>query len=134
MKIKYFYFLFSLFLLLLLCGCNSSEYGSKKNSPFTQGNVQLTLKKNKTTQAEVLDKFGPPNVMTIDSDGNEVWTYQKNAMVTHSKKSGFYGSVILAGGESGAAGFEQTVRSMTLIIKFNEEKKVVGFKSMSTSF
>jgi hypothetical protein len=132
----------SLFFCLLIIStaisftsCNSNNVPeNKKNSPFTQGNVQLNLKKDVTTQAEVLDKFGPPNVMTIDSNGNEVWTYQKNAMITRSKKSGFYGSIILAGGDSSTAGFEQTVKSMTLIIKFDKSKKLIDFKSMSTEF
>ena len=92
------------------------------------------MRKDKTTQTEVLDKFEPPNVMTIDSNGDEVWTYQKNAMVTKSKKSGFYGSIILAGGDSSTAGFEQTVKSMTLIIKFDKTNKVIDFKSISTEF
>ena len=74
-------------LLLLLSAClifynacattETINTAETKPSPFTHGNVQLTLKKGITTQAEVLESFGPPNIATIDKDGNEVWTYQK---------------------------------------------------------
>ncbi len=104
------------------------------NNPFTHGNVQLTLKKGVTSQAEVLEKFGAPNVATVDSEGNEVWTYQKNATVATSRDSTAYGTVILVGGRTSTSGFEQSSRTMTLILKFDATKKVIDFRSMTTSF
>jgi hypothetical protein len=38
-----------------------------KNSNLTHGLVQLTLKKDVTTKAEVLETFGAPNITTIDA-------------------------------------------------------------------
>lgn len=104
------------------------------HSPFTHGNVQLTLKKDVTTQAEVLQTFGPPNVATVDATGNEVWSYQKNATFTSSTQGTTYGTVILFGGSSTATGLEQSSRTMTLIIKFDSSKKVIEFSSMTSSF
>lgn len=101
---------------------------------LTHGQVQLTLKKGITTQNEVLETFGSPNITTLDSSGYEAWTYQRHATVEKSKSSNVYGTIILFGGGSKAAGFEQSSRTMTLIIKFDENKRVVDFKSMSTSF
>jgi len=124
-------------MLLSLAGCATSPPASENvapNNPFTHGNVQLTLKKGHTSQTEVLEAFGAPNVATIDSDGNEVWTYQKNATVSTSRDSLSYGTVILAGGKTSISGFEQSSRTMTLILKFDDKKKVVDFKSMTTSF
>jgi hypothetical protein len=123
-----------LFLLIFNVSCQTTTPNESKNSPYTHGNVQLTLKKGITTQAEVLENFGSPNITTIDSEGNEVWTYQKHATVSKSQESNTYGTVILFGGGSGSSGFEQSSRTMTLIIKFDDSKKVVDFKSMSTSF
>jgi hypothetical protein len=120
-----------------LVGCAlspSSMETAVPNSPFTHGNVQLTLKKGVTSQADVLETFGAPNVATIDSEGNEVWTYQKNATVSTSRDSTAYGTVILAGGRTSTSGFEQSSRTMTLILKFDSTKKVIDFKSMATSF
>ena len=126
-----------LLLASTLAGCASSPSSMEStapNSPFTHGNVQLTLKKGVTTQAEVLETFGAPNVATIDSEGNEVWTYQKNATVSKANVNSAYGTVILFGGSSSSSGFEQSSRTMTMILKFDASKKVIDFKSMTTSF
>lgn len=123
-----------------LVGCASNPPSTPgtdnaaQNSPFTHGNVQLTLKKGVTTQAEVLENFGPPNVATVDSAGNEIWTYQKNATVSKSNENSAYGTIILFGGRSSTSGFEQSSRTMILILKFDDAKKVIDFKSMTTSF
>lgn len=129
--------IFVIALLTTLGGCatnQASTGNSGPNSPFTHGNVQLTLKNGVTTQAEVLETFGAPNVATVDSAGNEVWTYQKNATVSKANESSAYGTVVLFGGSSSSSGFEQSSRTMTLILKFDASKKVIDFKSMTTSF
>jgi len=121
--------------LIVTCSCISVRESTEGDpSPFTHGNVQLTLKKGTTTQADVLETFGAPNVATTDSAGNEVWTYQKHATVTKSSDAGVYGTIILFGMGSGTSGFERSSRTMTLIIKFGPDKQVIDFKSMSTSF
>ena len=104
---------------------------------LTTGQVQLTLKKNETTQTEVLEAFGAPNLVTINSEGEEVWTYQRAATVTSGSSSSSYGTIILFGGSTRTSGLEQSSRTMTLIIKFKElngAKRVVSFDSRSSSF
>lgn len=119
---------------LFFCGCSSDEPKDTGPSPFTHGNVQLNLRTHETTQAEILEKFGPPNIATIDSSGNEIWTYQKQATVAKSTEQGGYFTIIILGGKMGSSGFEQSQRTMTLIIKFGTDKKVSDFRSMTTSF
>ena len=119
---------------LFYFGCSSDAPKDTGPSPFTHGNVQLNLRTNETTQAEILEKFGPPNIATIDSSGHEIWTYQKQATVAKSTEQGGYFTIILLGGSMGSSGFEQSQRTMTLIIKFGTDKKVSDFKSMTTSF
>lgn len=117
------------------CVATSETNGTKSApSPLTHGNVQLTLKQGVTTQHEVLEAFGPPNITTIDGEGNEVWTYQKQATVSSSNSSSVYGTIILFGGRSQTSGFEQSSKTMTLIIKFDAKKKVIDFKSMTSNF
>jgi outer membrane protein assembly factor BamE (lipoprotein component of BamABCDE complex) len=120
-------------IILLFTACQTTEIASPSHNPYTHGNVQLTLRKG-TTQAEVLEKFGSPNIATIDGDGHEVWTYQKHATLAKSKTSDSYGTIILFGGSSRSSGFESSSRTMTLIIKFDENKTIKDFKSMSSSF
>ena len=114
---------------------NTPEVNSK--NALTTGQVQITLKKDSTTQTEVLEAFGAPNLVSLSSDGVEVWTYQKNATVASASSTSAYATIILAGVSSKTAGFEQSSRTMTLIIKFKEVdgiKRVVDFSSRSSSF
>jgi hypothetical protein len=94
----------------------------------------LKLKQGVTTQAEVLAAFGAPNIATFDSNGQEVWTYQKYATVTQSSSSDGYLTIFLAGAERSRSSSESSSRTMTLIIKFNKEKIVSDFSSFSSNF
>lgn len=106
----------------------------RKNSPMTQGNVQLNVKVGQTNKAEVLEAFGAPNVTTRDGAGLEVWSYQRHATVSQSKeKSGFW-TILFAGGGNKTSGFSQTMRTMTLIIKFDSGDIVRDFRSRTSDF
>lgn len=124
--------------LIYLTGCvgpqEQQHLPLTTHSPFTHGNVQMVIKTNTTTQNQILEVFGPPNIATIDNLGNEVWSYQKNATVSARSENSSYATIILAGGSSTRTGFEQSSRTMTLIIKFGANKKVIDFKSMTSSF
>ena len=77
---------------------------------LTHGMAQMTLHVGTTTQYEVLETFGGPNVTTLDGDGREVWIYDRFATVSTTKDSGFaIGMLIGAGGGSvgGGAGLGQ---------------------------
>jgi hypothetical protein len=113
---------------------------------LTHGMAQMHLRVGTTTQMEVLEAFGGPNVTTLDGDGHEVWVYDRFATVSANKDSGFsIGMLVGAGGGDvaggGGLGFgssksksRTSTRSMTLIIKFGPDKRVVDFKSRSSSF
>jgi outer membrane protein assembly factor BamE (lipoprotein component of BamABCDE complex) len=119
-----------------LAGCAQTQTKpvTTRNSEMTHGNVQLNLKVGETTQTQVLEVFGAPNITSIDGSGQEVWTYQRAATVAQSSSSSGYWTILLAGGSRSAAGFEQTQRTMTLIIKFSEKKIVSDFRSRSSEF
>ena len=121
--------------ILLLTGCvTSPEPLTKKNSELTQGMVQMNLEVGKTTKAEVIETFGAPNITTRDGDGNEVWTYQRQAQVNQSSSNSGFIFVIIAGKSSSASGFESSSRMMTLIIKFDNKDIVADFKSRESNF
>lgn len=126
--------------VVILSGCavqtNATPQADSKNQ-LTTGQVQITLRKNQTTQTEVLETFGAPNLVTLNADGEEVWTYQKNATVASASSSSAYGTIILFGASTRTSGLEQSSRTMTLIIKFKETngiKTVSDFSSRSSSF
>ena len=114
---------------------------TSRNSELTHGNVQLNVRVGETTQAQVLDVFGAPNITTIDGAGQEVWTYQRAATIEQSMSSRGFWTVLLLGDASATAGqsqetsgFEQTQRMMTLIIKFGAMDVVTDFRSRASEF
>ncbi len=124
-------------LTLVACMGTTPVGEPMSKSNLTSGQVSLTLKKNITTQTEVVETFGAPNLVTQNADGEEVWTYQRNATVANAVSNSSYATIILLGGSSKSSGFEQSSRTMTLIIKFKEikgVKTVVDFSSRASSF
>jgi len=131
----------------------SAQSASAKRAPapdeantLTHGMVQMTLKVGHTSQLEVAEAFGAPNITTIDAQGNEVWIFDRHATVSATSDSGFSIGMLLGAGGGGVGGgvglgfgsskskASQGSRSMTLIIKFGPDKLVSDFKSRSSSF
>jgi ABC-type Fe3+-hydroxamate transport system substrate-binding protein len=118
------------------------------NAPntLTHGMAQMTLHVAQTTQVEVIEAFGAPNITTLDAQGQEVWIYDRHATVTASSGSSFSIGMLLGAAGGGVAGGgslgfgsskskgSQSSRTMTLIIKFGPDKRVSDFKSRSSSF
>ena len=125
---------------ILLAGCvvpPPLTPAPTSNNQLTTGQVQLTLKKNETTQDQVVEAFGSPNLVTTNAAGEDVWTYQRHATVAQANQQNAYGTIILFGASASSSGFEQSSRTMTLVIKFraiNGTKRVVDFQSRASSF
>ena len=124
-------------ILLLVAGCTSTQNSARvQDDPnmLTHGGVQLTLKTGETTQAEILDAFGAPNIATMNASGREVWTYRRHATVTRASGSDTYFNILVFGTSGGSREQASSSRTMTLIIKFDENSVVYDFRSMSSSF
>ena len=120
-------------MLFLLGGC-ATQHQAPTINPYTQGNVTLHLKKGVTTQAQVNQAFGAPNIVTQDANGNQVWIYQKDNVTVQSGGSSGYFTILIAGVSGQSSHYQQSSRTMTLTIYFNKRDVVTNFKSMSTSF
>jgi outer membrane protein assembly factor BamE (lipoprotein component of BamABCDE complex) len=129
---------YSIYLVLAIFGCASASDAQTvlegKNSPLTQGNVQLNVKVGETRKSDVLEAFGAPNITTRDGSGQEVWSYQRHATVSQSKEKSSFWTILLAGGSSTASGLSQSMRTMTLIIKFGSDDIVTDFRSRTSDF
>jgi outer membrane protein assembly factor BamE (lipoprotein component of BamABCDE complex) len=84
--------------------------------------------------SQVIETLGSPNIVSTDENRLEVWVYDKIATdVTYSNNNGgvwlILGSV---GGASGSASTSQ--RTLTIVIKFDADKKVRDFAYHSSSF
>lgn len=137
---------FAVMIALMAAPAIAAKENADERSTLTHGMVQMTLKVGTTTQSEVLETFGAPNITTLDAGGQEVWVYDRQATVSSSGSSGFSIGMLLGGiggsvAGAGNLGFSsskskasQTQRTMTLIIKFGPDKRVSDFKSRSSSF
>ena len=130
---------------LALTGCMAPQNMpvTERDSALTQGNVQMNVLVGQTTKADVLDTFGAPNVTTRNSEGEEVWSYQRAARVSQSSsRSGLWNILLFPGGRgaggglgtASSTGFETGSRMITLIIKFDANDVVADFNSRSATF
>ncbi len=116
---------------------------------MTVGTVQKEIRKG-MSGANVAEVLGSPNIVTTDGEGREVWIYDKiSTDVTYSRSSGggiiglliggLSGDVLAGGGAGGSvsksAGAESTTqRTLTVVIKFGEDKMVRDFAYHSSRF
>lgn len=68
---------------------------------LTHGAVKKYIMKGETTQSEVLELLGGPNIQTVSKSGDEVWTYERIA-ATETTYGGPDTRAILLGGAAGA--------------------------------
>ncbi len=129
----------SLFLQLLtvflLAGCASASYQRKdvqddSGDKVTVGTVQKEIKKG-MSGAEVAAALGSPNIVSTDEQGREVWIYDKIATDQVFSQSDA-GIRFLTSGSSGASSTSQ--RTLTIIIKYDQDKKVREFAYHTTRF
>lgn len=113
---------------LLLIGCASVQPVQKGN--LTPGMAETKIIKGQTTQNEILEVFGAPNIITKNKSGNEVWTYDKASIETGT--SDVYGTILIAGGVGSRS--STSARTFTLMIEFDENKVVKDFSYRSSAF
>lgn len=122
---------------VLLLGCQSAQkHAADVNQPgdrLTVGKVQKEIRVG-MSGAQVAEVLGSPNVVSTDEQRREVWIYDKISSTTvYSRSEG--GATILVLGAGAAAGAQSTSqRTLTVIIKFDEDKKVRDFAYHSSSF
>jgi outer membrane protein assembly factor BamE (lipoprotein component of BamABCDE complex) len=123
----------AVFLLLAATGlaCQSTpppdEGAPSKN--LTTGVVQREIRKG-MSGAEVAEALGSPNIVTTDEEGREVWVYERFARDVQTKSSGYF--VIFVYGESGKS--SGSTRTLTVVIKFDAQKKVRDFAYHASTF
>jgi len=115
-------------------GC-SARYHSEKvqdglqGERLTVGTVQREIKVGMSSAA-VAEALGSPNVVTTDEQRREVWIYDKIATDVAASKG--YWTLLLVGQSAGASSKSQ--RTLTIIVKFDQEKKVRDFAYHTSRF
>jgi len=132
--------LFTLSLISTGCGMTAAEHsrslGSADERRTTVGLVQRNIKEG-MSQADVAEALGSPNIVTKDSGGLETWIYDKIASEASYSGGGSGMRLILSlfwGSDKRAGASSSTQRTLTVVIKFDEDKKVKSFTYHSSKF
>lgn len=118
--------------LVLVAGCASThgtKQGDAKESALTAGMTKKFIYPNKTTQTEVLEIFGPPDLVTR-KEGRDVWTYDKISQ--NVSTSGGFVTIFIAGYSKGGSHSRNT--STMLIIYFDKNEVVEDYKLSVSKF
>lgn len=111
------------------CQTTSSESEAAAKSSLTPGVVKLKIVKGATKQAEILEVFGSPDMVT-HKDDQQIWTYDKTSY-DYEKQSGYL-TVLLAG--TGGDRVRSSSKSTILIIYFDSHDTVIDYRLNSTKF
>ncbi|NNG01093.1 MAG: outer membrane protein assembly factor BamE [Desulfobacteraceae bacterium] len=130
--------------ILVICciscftGCVATRHAANtqaglQGDKLTVGTVQKEIKKG-MSGAEVAAALGSPNIVSTDEQGREVWIYDKISTDRVQSESSGYGTLILLGyrGSSGSSSTSQ--KTLTVIIKFDNDKKVRDFAYHTSRF
>lgn len=113
-------------LMFVVAGCGQ-QGGKASESNLTVGMAKKFIYPKKTNQAEVLEIFGPPDLVTR-KEGKEVWTYDKIANEVVSSSG--YLTIILAGYSKNRS---RSSSISTMLIIYFDKNDVVEDYAMSVS-
>ena len=119
-------------------------------STLSYGSVTSQVIKGKTTQMDLLQTFGGPNIATTDRDGVETWVYERSTTQTdvQSQSQAAQGAVSLGaffkyvdlqasgsmGRSTAAASTSSSIRALTVIVKFGADKTVADYSVRASTF
>jgi outer membrane protein assembly factor BamE (lipoprotein component of BamABCDE complex) len=130
--------------LLILCaglslgGCMSAQshkaaVNDDQTDKLTVGTVQRSIRTG-MSGAEVASVLGSPNVVTTDEQRREVWIYDKISTESAYSTSDAYGTLLILGASQQSGAVSTTQKTLTVIVKFDEDKKVRDFAYHSSQF
>ena len=146
--------LFMALIAMLFVSCMSAtqhrqDVSNPEADRISVGKVQREILVG-MSNAEVVEVLGSPNMVTTDEKRREAWVYDKIATENaYSTSSGGVSALILGGlaGASGAVGggvgpsfskgsgaSSTSQRTLTIVIKFDEQNKVRDFAYRQSSF
>ena len=134
---------------LTLSGCQSgaqhrADVEDVTTGRLTVGTVQKEIRQG-MSGADVVLALGAPNIVTTDEQRREVWVYDKVASEVVSSSSGLSfsplilatGSIIGAGSgtiSQSAGATSRSDRTLTIVIKFDEQKRVRDYAYHASQF
>ncbi len=122
---------------LCLVGCQSAKQHAadvdQSGDRLTVGKVQKEIRIG-MSGADVAAALGSPNIVTTDESRREVWIYDKMSTTAAYSQSEGGGTILILGGGASAGAKSTSQKTLTVIIKFDENSKVRDFAYHSSSF
>lgn len=129
----------------ILGGCTASDHvqdvRAEDADRLTVGTVQREIRLG-MSGAEVAEVLGSPNIVTTDEERRETWIYDKiSSEVAYSRSGGAIVGLLfsssgggLGAGSKSAGASSTSQRTLTVVIRFDENDMVRDFSYHSSSF
>jgi outer membrane protein assembly factor BamE (lipoprotein component of BamABCDE complex) len=115
-------------ILPLVTGCTSTNTAVQEEQ-MTVAKAQSEIKIGMPS-SQVVEVLGSPNMVTTDDQRRETWVYDRVSQQVSSSSSGAW--LLIAGGSS--ASQSSNSRTLTIIVKFDENSKVRDFSYRTSTF
>lgn len=112
--------------LIGVASCKHPAPPSEQPQKLTVGTVQREIKVGMSAAA-VAEILGAPNIVTTDEERREHWIYDKVSSDSVDTSNSVGGSIIIFGGGSSQRERSRNQKTLTIIIKFDENKLVRDF-------
>ena len=121
---------------IILFSCAANKPDDSNN--LTLGTVQSKISKGQS-QSSVMDILGSPNIVTKDSQGREVWTYDRISSENDASSSFVFYilnpiSWFTGGGTNSKSSSSSSSKSLTVLITFDDNKNVLDFTYQSLKY
>lgn len=112
--------------LIGVAACRHPAPPSEQPEKLTVGTVQREIKVGMSAAA-VAEILGAPNIVTTDEERREHWIYDKVSSDSVDTSNSVGGSIIIFGGGTSQRERSRNQKTLTIIIKFDENKLVRDF-------
>ncbi len=137
---KTVYMTITLFICAFSAGCYTAPNpeNESQGSKLTVGMVKTQIVKGETNQAEILEIFGSPNIITKNRGNDEVWNYNRMSFETASSSAGilaiFWTGNVAGAGSASKAASTATTKSFDLILIFDEDDVVIDYSVIAATY
>ena len=118
--------------LLPFTGCTLPNHAIQEEQ-MTVAKAQREIKIG-MSGAEVVEVLGSPNMVTTDSKRRETWVYDRVSTNVQASSSSAGVWLLFVGGGSSKASSSSSQRTLTIIVKFDENNLVRDFAYRTSAF
>lgn len=117
---------------LSLTSCQT-QYSLQPEERITVAKAQQEIKIGMSSAA-IVEALGSPNIITTDSQRRETWVYDRISTDISASQSESGVWFLIFGAASNTRQHSSSQRTLTIIIKFDENSKVRDFSYRTSSF